>query len=182
VSLVPLKGGRPLPTEQPAIASRRSVPTRIARFTGAGPQPCAAALRQRPYPVAEIRPPLHPPVTGACSTITVTASGPSCWGTWTRTKNLVHQRHLRYRIAPYPIDLAAVEGTSRKYAGRDSNPHTTRFELASFPGLALPARAPPQDRTGYPSIKSRVLHRYSSRRLERMAGVEPAWPGWKPGA
>jgi hypothetical protein len=62
----------------------------------------------------------------------------------------------------------------RKYTGRDSNPHTTRFELASFPGLALPARAPPQDRTEYPSIKSRVLHRYSSRRLERMAGVEPA--------
>jgi hypothetical protein len=36
--------------------------------------------------------------------------------------------------------------------------------------LALPARAPPGDRTLCPSIKSRVLHRYSSRRSRAVPG------------
>jgi hypothetical protein len=41
------------------------------------------------------------------------------------------------------------------------------------------ARAPPRDRTEYPSIKSRVLHRYSSRHVERMRRVELPPAAWK---
>jgi hypothetical protein len=39
--------------------------------------------------------------------------------------------------------------------------------------------APPRDRTECPSIKSRVLHRYSSRHLERMRRVELPPAAWK---
>jgi hypothetical protein len=86
------------------------------------------------------------------------------WGTRDRTWTLLFQRQACCLITPFPIE----------YAGRDLNPQTARFELASFAGLALPARTPPGDRTLYPSIKSRVLHRYSSRRSkEPYRGVEP---------
>jgi hypothetical protein len=53
------------------------------------------------------------------------------WGTWARTRNLLGQDQARCPIAPFPI----------KYAGRDLNPQTARFELASFAELALPAPA-----------------------------------------
>jgi hypothetical protein len=174
------KGGRPLPTDQPAIVSRRSVSIRTARFTGAGRQPCAAAslptgashgvqdsnparlprtrgvtafpmvrtpggIRTRKYThLKRARLPVAARAHGAatrcrpgspavrrrgrsrarrqfmtgptrhvaarratqCGVAATLTSGLSGWGTWTRTKNLVHQRHLRCRIAPYPIDLA----------------------------------------------------------------------------
>jgi hypothetical protein len=53
------------------------------------------------------------------------------WGTWARTRNLLGQDQARCQIAPFPIE----------YAGRDLNPQTARFELASFAELALPAPA-----------------------------------------
>lgn len=61
-------------------------------------------------------------------------------------------------------DYTIPHRSTSEYAGRDSNPHSARFELASFAGLALPARTPPETRTLCPPIKSRVLHLYSSRR------------------
>jgi hypothetical protein len=53
------------------------------------------------------------------------------WVSRVRTWNLLGQNQARCQIAPFPI----------KYAGRDLNPQTARFELAGFAELALPAPA-----------------------------------------
>jgi hypothetical protein len=49
--------------------------------------------------------------------------------------------------------------------------------------VCLPSlpRAPPGTRTPFSWIKSPVLHPYSSRRAERHAGLEPAFPAWRAG-
>jgi hypothetical protein len=54
-------------------------------------------------------------------------------------------------------------------------PGLGRLGIPRFP--SRPHGAPPGVRTLYSWIKSPVLHPYSSRRTERHAGVEPAFPG-----
>ena len=67
----------------------------------------------------------------------------------------------------YESGAAAVRGGVAAHRGFE--PRLAHPECAVLPvermGIVL-ARAPPRDRTGCPSIKSRVLHRYSSRRVQ----------------
>ena len=73
------------------------------------------------------------------------------WGTRARTWTLLGQNQMCCLITPFPIE----------YAGRDLNPQTARFELASFAGLALPARAPPEARTPFPGLRVRCITRHA---------------------
>jgi hypothetical protein len=85
------------------------------------------------------------------------------WGTRARTWTLLGQNQMCCLITPFPIE----------YAGRDLNPQTARFELASFAGLALPARAPPEARTPFPGLRVRCITRHACGAQEPYRGVEP---------
>lgn len=141
------------------------MPTRTARFTGAGPQPCAAAslplgaglepcmsaedagrpcVPNSPYARRDSNPQIHAPQ--ACPSA-------SC-GTSVREP----PSGADPDVPPYEDGAAAVRGgmasgggveppgawfrailgcrqpTRKRYAGRELNPHTARFGLASFAG------------------------------------------------
>ena len=83
---------------------------------------------------------------------------------------LLIQSQACCRITPFPIGAG---GGSRT---RTSSWAHQVLSLARLPVTPRP-RAPPGIRTPSPPIKSRVLHRYSSRRVVGMIGLEPASSG-----
>ena len=86
--------------------------------------------------------PDHPPYEGGAAAVrggVASGAGVEPTGAWFRAM------------------LGCRQPTRKRYAGRDSNPQTARFELASVAELALPARTPPRIRTETLRIKSPQL-------------------------
>jgi hypothetical protein len=153
------------------------VSSRTSCFTRAGPQPCVAACvssarfeRALPTSSTSCLLPLglrghesrHPVPTRA---IRRTKAKPQpCATAWlgNQGSNLDSLASGASVLPDYTIP--------HRYAGRDSNPHTVRFELASFAGLALPARAPPGIRTPTSKIKSLLLSPVKLAALESRTG------------
>jgi hypothetical protein len=80
-----------------------------------------------------------------------------------RSRSRARRRRCRARRRCPPLIRTTIS------ASRVRRPAVERM------GIVL-ARAPPRDRTGCPSIKSRVLHRYSSRRVRcRLSRSRPVF-------
>ena len=165
------------------------MPTRVIRLTRAKSQPCVTAFvrsagvepatsRLSTWPLCRLEyehveplpgaDPGHPRYEGGAATVRSGLAGipgfePGCSGF--RARRVCQFPHI-------PSVRAAGVEPARAHA------HQV-LSLARLPITPRP-RAPPGNRTPFPPIKSRVLHRYSPRRLlEPHAGIEPAFLAWK---
>jgi hypothetical protein len=165
------------------------VPTRVIRLTRAKSQPCATAFvrsagvepatsRLSTWPLCQLEyehveplpgaDPGHPRYEGRGRSRAQRLG----WDTRLRTWMLRVQGPAGLPVPPYPIGAG---GGSRTRTSSSS----PSFELGAAAYYATPACAARESNPVSP-IKSRVLHRYSPRRLlEPHAGIEPAFLAWK---
>jgi hypothetical protein len=88
-------------------------------------------------------------------------------------------------LEPRPADSESAvlpDYTSlHRYGRRESNAHATRFGLARSASCLTPAWCAARGSNSVPWGKGPVHHPSCLRRLERHAGVEPAFPVWRTG-